>query len=460
MQNIFKNWNTKVILTALFFVIFSTTFAQKKQKIDGVAAVVGEFVILESDLDLMLLEMTSNGMDTKGISRCQLLDKQLQDKLYAHQAIQDSVEVTDEEIDDFYTQQYSQMVEQIGSPEKVFDYFKKKNEIEFKTYFKDIIRMNKLTGSMQRKITENISVTPEEVKQYFNSLKPEEVPTFSAEVEIANIIVKPQISKEDKQLVIDRLKEIKNDVLNNGASFFSKAVIYSEDPGSSSNGGYYKINKKTNFVKEFKEVAFRLAEGEISEPFETDFGFHIIMVDKIIGQDIELRHILLTPKVTQKAASEAYEKIKSIKEKINNKEISFEEAAKASSDEKETKNNGGLVNNPRTGETMFELTKLDPLVYNQIKDLEEGQMTDVVVEQEKNSPNKVFKLIKINKKTKEHQASFSSDYLKIKELAMEDKQLKEIKKWMGENIDKNYIKINEDYKSCTFDFNWLKTPSN
>ncbi len=411
--------------------------------------------MLDSDIDLMYLELKSQGIDTEKITRCELLGKQLEDKLYAHQAIQDSIVVTDEEVNSFMDSQMNTMVEQIGSKEKLFEYYKKKDEQDFRSYFFEIIKMNKLTSQMQRKIVDDVTVTPDEVKQFFNKIPADQIPTIGAEIELSQIVVKPVVSKEDKQKIIDKLNEIRNDVINNGGSFYSKAVIYSEDPGSSSNGGYYKMNKKTQFVKEFKDVAFRLNEGEISEPFETEFGYHIIMVDKIIGQDIELRHIVLSPKVTTKATNEALEKIEKIKSKIEKGEISFEEAAKASSDDKDTRTNGGLLLNPRTSEPRFEISKLDPSLYNQVKELKQGDISKVFLDQERQG-TKFFKILKVNKKTEEHKADYATDYMKIKDLALSDKQFTEIGKWMTENIEKNYIKVNNDYKDCTFSNNWLK----
>ena len=456
LKTMISKFSNKTSILAVAFLLFSVvTFAQKKQKIDGVAAVVGNYIVLDSDIDLMYLELKSQGIDTEKITRCELLGKQLEDKLYAHQAIQDSIVVTDEEVNSFMDSQMNTMVEQIGSKEKLFEYYKKKDEQDFRSYFFEIIKMNKLTSQMQRKIVDDVTVTPDEVKQFFNKIPADQIPTIGAEIELSQIVVKPVVSKEDKQKIIDKLNEIRNDVINNGGSFYSKAVIYSEDPGSSSNGGYYKMNKKTQFVKEFKDVAFRLNEGEISEPFETEFGYHIIMVDKIIGQDIELRHIVLSPKVTTKATNEALEKIEKIKSKIEKGEISFEEAAKASSDDKDTRTNGGLLLNPRTSEPRFEISKLDPSLYNQVKELKQGDISKVFLDQERQG-TKFFKILKVNKKTEEHKEDYGTDYMKIKDLALSDKQFTEIGKWMTENIEKNYIKVNNDYKDCTFSNNWLK----
>jgi peptidyl-prolyl cis-trans isomerase SurA len=456
LKTMISKFLNKTSIFAIALLLFTvTTFAQKKQKVDGVAAVVGNYIVLDSDIDLMYIELKSQGIDTEKITRCELLGKQLEDKLYAHQAIQDSIVVTDEEVNSFMESQINAMVEQIGSKEKLFEYYKKKDEQDFKSYFFEIIKMNKLTTQMQRKIVDDVTVTPDEVKQFFNKIPADQIPTIGAEIELSQIVVKPVVSKEDKQKVIDKLNEIKNDVINNGGSFYSKAVIYSEDPGSSSNGGYYKMNKKTQFVKEFKDVAFRLNEGEISEPFETEFGYHIIFVEKIIGQDIELRHIVISPKVTSKATSEALEKIENIKAKIDKGEISFEEAAKASSDDKETRTNGGLLLNPRTSEPLFEISKLDPALYNQVNELKQGEVSKVFLDQERQG-TKFFKILKVNKKTEEHKADYASDYMKIKELALSDKQFQAIETWRKEKIEKNYIKVSNDYKDCAFGNNWLK----
>ncbi len=456
LKTMISKFSNKTSILAFAFLLFSVvTFAQKKQKVDGVAAVVGNYIVLDSDIDLMYLELKSQGIDTDKITRCELLGKQLEDKLYAHQAIQDSIVVTDEEVNTFMDSQINSMVEQIGSEQKLYEYYKKKDREDFRNYFFEIIKMNKLTQQMQRKIVDDVTVTPDEVKQFFNKIPADQIPTIGAEIELSQIVIKPVVTKEDKQKVIDKLNEIRNDVINNGGSFYSKAVIYSEDPGSSSNGGYYKMNKKTQFVKEFKDVAFRLNEGEISEPFETEFGYHIIYVEKIIGQDIELRHIVISPKVTSKATSDALERIESIKSKIEKGEITFEEAAKASSDDKDTRTNGGLLLNPRTSEPRFEISKLDPALYNQVNELKQGDVSKVFLDQERQG-TKFFKILKVNKKTEEHKADFATDYMKIKELALSDKQFNEVKMWREENIEKNFVKVNNDYKDCVFESNWLK----
>ena len=426
----------------------------KKQKVDGIIATVGDYIILDSDIDKSYLELSSQGNSIKNITRCQMLGKLMEDKLYAHQAVQDSIIVKDEEIKEKLNEQVSYMVEQLGSMDKVVQYFKKSSEDEFRTELFDIIKMNKLGAEMQKKIIDGVEITPEETRNFFKAIPTSDLPVFGAEMEVAQIIVAPKISEEEKQRVINRLKEIKAEVLA-GASFKTRAVIYSDDRGSASSGGFYKINRKTQFVKEFKDVAFSLGEGEISDPFETEYGYHIIMVEKIKGQEVELRHILMMPKVSDQALKDAKEKILTIKRKIENSEISFAEAARTMSDEKETRANGGVLINPKTQDTHFELTKMDPSLYSEVSNLKDKAITGAILDDDPRSGKK-YKIITVTDRIDQHTADYARDYVKIKDLALKEKQIKAIAKWTDEKIKETYIKINGEYKDCTFTNNWLK----
>jgi peptidyl-prolyl cis-trans isomerase SurA len=428
--------------------------SNKRQKIDGVIATVGDYNILDSDIDKTFLELSSQGTVIKDITRCQMLGKLLEDKLYAHQAIQDSIIVTDDEVKSKMEEQLNYMVEQLGSMDKVVKYFKKTSEEDFKTELSEIIRMNKLSGAMQKKIIEAVEITPEEVRNFFKRIPANELPVFGAEMEVAQIVVTPKVSTEEKQKVIDKLKEFKKEVLE-GSSFSTKAVLYSQDPGSSSNGGYYKMNKKTPFVKEFKDVAFSLSEGEISEPFETDFGWHIIYIEKIKGQDVDLRHILLVPKTDEQSLKDAKDRISQIKKRIEDKAITFADAARAESDEKETKANGGVLINPKTQDTHFELTKLDPALNAQVSNLKEGEVSIPQIDIDQ-SGKKKYKLLMVTNRIEEHPADYAKDYIKIKDLALKEKQINAIAKWSEEKIKETYIKINGEYRNCEFTNNWLK----
>jgi len=460
--------NKKMVLTICLFVLTFSVNAQEiikdtvkpksvsnlRQKIDGVIATVGDYNVLDSDIDKSFLELSSQGNSVKDITRCQMLGKLLEDRLYAHQAVQDSIIVTDDEVKSKMEEQLGYMVEQLGSMDKVVKYFKKPNEEEFRTDLFEIIKMNKLTDDMRRKIVDEVEITPEEVRNFFKKIPANELPVFGAEMEVAQIVITPKVSQEDKQKVIDKLKEFKKEVLE-GSSFATKAVLYSQDPGSSSNGGFYKMNKKTPFIKEFKDVAFSLGEGEISEPFETIFGFHIIYIEKIRGQDVDLRHILLIPNVTEQALKDAKERIAQIKKKIEDRSVTFSEAARTESDEKETKTNGGLLINPKTQDTHFELTKMDPALYAQVSNLTEGEVSIPLIDTDQ-SGKKKYKIVTVTNRIDEHTADYAKDYIKIKALALKEKQINAIAKWSEEKIKETYIKINGEYRDCVFTNNWLK----
>lgn len=461
---------SKGILSLLCMLLGSGVFAQEveqdslktkpvyqqnvNRKIDGVVAVVGDHVILDSDIDLMYLESKARGIDTSMFSRCEVLGKLMEDKFYAHHAVQDSVIVTEEEIKGVVDNNIEFLLQNLKSMNEILKYYRKKSEEDFRTELYQTVKLNKLTQGMQDKVIGEVEVTPEEVRMYFNSIPKDSLPFFGVELEVAQIIINPIISEVEKQKVIDRLNEIRNDVLN-GSSFFSKAVLYSEDPGSKSNGGYYKITRKSPFVKEFKDVAFSLSEGEVSKPFETEFGYHIIYLEKIRGQELELRHILIAPKVTDQALKDARDKAFKIREKILAGEISFADAARSESDEKETKANGGLLINPQTQDSRFELTRMDPTLYGQIVNLANGEVSLPIPDQ---SPSglKRYKLLTITNRYEEHVADYSKDFIKIKAMALQEKQLKEIKKWFELKLPDTYISIDDDYKNCKFENNWLK----
>ncbi len=426
-------------------------------KIDGVAAVVGDYIILDSDIDKEFLQLEQRGVSIKDITRCELFGKLLEDKLYAHNAIQDSITINELQIRSNIEQQIEAFLEQRnGSMEELLKLYHKDSEQSFRDELFEINKNIELANKMQQKIIEDIEVTPEEVREFFNSIPKDERPIFGTELKVAQIVVIPKVSEEEKQKAIDKLKEFKADVIENGASFTTKAVLYSDDIASRPKGGKYTLNKKRpQMVKEFRDVAFSLQEGEISDPFETEYGYHIIYLEKIRGQEYDVRHILLRPTVTQEAIDEARERIGKIRERIVDGEISFADAARAFSDEKETRQDGGQLINPYTQDFSFELTKMDPELYSQIQNLKDNEVSLVLQDEDRVNPIK-FKVLMVTDRIDEHEANFSRDYLKIKRLAEQEKQYKAIAKWQDEKITDTYIKINGEYRSCDFNSNWLK----
>ena len=449
----------KFLFLFLFFSFLSiaqNNTSANRIKVDGVSAVIGDYVILDSDIDKTLVEMKSQGISTKGITRCQLLGKLMEDKLYAHHAIQDSLEFSVEEIYSSVDQIIDNFTQQLGSIEKVLEFYNKEDESTFRQEIFEINKIQKLSSIMQSQIVEDVEVTPEEVRIFFESIPKNELPTFGTELEISQIVIEPEVSEVEKERVINQLKTFREDVLERGSSFASKAILYSQDPGSRATGGKYTLHRKRpRMVKEFRDEAFSLEEGEISQPFKTDFGWHILKVDKIRGQEVDARHILLTPKIEASQLQEAKNKLDTLRNRLINEEISFKDAALELSDEKETKYNGGVLINPQTGDMRFELTNLDPVLYSQIRNLKDGEISLPIVEEERSGLKK-YKILKVSNRFDEHVADYSQDYSRIKSLALKEKQLNLIKDWMLEKIESTYVNVNSESRLCNFTNNWLK----
>jgi len=430
-----------------------------KIKADGVAAVVGDFIVLESDLDRKIAQLEVQGADLSGVSRCELFGSLLEDKLYAHQAIQDSVIVNELYIQSLVEQQIEGILAQTqGSINDIVKFYKKESEAALREEMYEINKNGYLAQEMRKKIFADIEVTPEEVRTFFNEIPKEERPTFGTELKVAQIVVIPEVTEAAKQAVIDKLKGFKRDVEENGASFTTKALFYSEDFGSKNNGGLLPTmnRKRPRMVKEFRDVAFNLQEGEISEPFETDFGFHIVYLEKIRGQEYDVRHILLRPEVTPDAIKKAEDEIKKVRDLIVSGKLSFADAAREFSDEEETKYEGGRLTNPTTQDFNFELTKMDTELYTQIQGLEEGKISEIIQDEDRINSIK-FKIITVMDRIDDHEADFARDYLKIKELALQDKRVRAVEKWQKEVILDTYVKINGIYRDCDYQSNWLKT---
>ena len=457
--------NKRFIILFLLFLFCSSvlSYAQTDSivnptriKIDGVAAVIGDYVILDSDVDKAYIDLESQGIPTSNIERCSLLGKLMEDKLYAHHAEQDSITVSDAEINDYVSRTIDYFVQQLGNMEKVLEFYKKKDEQSFRSELFDINRVQQLSQRMQSNIVEEIEVTPDEVRTFFDKIPVDQRPVFGAELEIAQIVVEPTPTESEVERTIRLLETMRNDVLENGSSFASKAILYSQDPGSRSRGGRYTLDRKRPvMVKEFRDQAYRLREGEVSQPFQTDFGWHIVTVDKIRGQLIDVRHVLLVPEISAKELKEAKDKLDLIRKRIQDEEFSFSDAALNFSDDKDTASNGGVLINPTSGDTRFELTKLDPTIYNHILNLEDNQISPPILDEDR-SGNKKYKILMVTNRYDEHQADFAKDYVKIKDLALKEKQLDAIEMWMSEKIDDTFVNVNRSYRDCDFSNKWVQ----
>ncbi len=426
-----------------------------KFKVDGVAGVVGDYIILESDIDQFLFEIKSQGRSAADVTPCQVFGNLLESKLLSHQAVQDSLVVSDSRINSEVDQLIARFSAQLGSEQKVLEFYKKDNIADLRAELYTIRKDNILSEKMNAKIIESVEVTPDEIKTFFNQIPKEEIPTIGVELELSRIVIEPKATEQARQKVIDRLNSFRADVLENGSSFATKAVLYSDDGGTRGDGGYMSVNRGTGLVKEFRDVAFSLQEGEVSEPFETEFGFHIVTLDKVKGDNLDIRHILLVPEIGKQQEEEAKDRIETIRKRILAKELTFEQAAREFSDEKETKFEGGALVNPQTLIKRFELTKLDPDIYPKVSNLKENEVS-LIFNDPGRTGNTRYMIYTVKNLSKEHKADYVLDYVKIKDLALKEKQINAIAKWQKEKIEETYIKINGDNRDCVFVSNWLK----
>ena len=452
-----KTMNLKSISIVMILGLAPIFAGAQKNKIDGVAVVVGKNVVLDSDIEKFKKEIETQSEGKIKITDCQMLEQLMDRKLLAHHAVVDSVTASKAEIDDrvkrtldFFTRQYGDEKKAIAA----YGFNDKEDLI------KELERVQKeeiLIEKEQQKITGDVDLTPEEVRLYFNGLKEKnELPEFPAEVELAQIVLKAEPTKEENERIIAKLNEIKKDVEENDASFRLKAIVNSNDPSVARNGGNLgTITKDTQFIKEFKEVAFSLDEGQISEPFKSIFGYHIILLHKIKGNGREVSHIVMKPEIEESKLKDAKEKLEKLRKDIIAGELTFEKAVDDHSQDDETKNSGGLILNPYTGESTFDLTRMDPALYGRINELQKGEFSEVFYD-ETRAGEKMYKLLYMRNRTNTHKADLVDDYVKVQKLALVKKKEETIAKWSKDKILETYVKIGSDYKKCTFKSNWKK----
>jgi peptidyl-prolyl cis-trans isomerase SurA len=445
---------TKALLFITFLGLMSTsTFAQVK--IDGVAVVIGKNIVLDSDIDKFKQEIEIRSEGKIKISDCEMLEELMQQKLLAHHAVIDSVLVSDPEVNarversvQFFTQQY-------GSVDKVIKAYGFNDLDDLKKELYTVQQENLLIEKEQQKITEKIDVTPEEIRLFYNGLKEKgELPEFSAEIELAQIVINVKPEKEEITRIIDKLTELKKEI-EDGASFKMKAIINSDDPGVTQNGGRYELTKETQFIKEFKEMAFSLDIGQVSKPFKSEFGYHLMQLHEIKGNIRVASHILMQPNVPDSKLTETRKKAEDLVADIKSGKITFAEAVVKYSDDKETRNSAGLILNSYTGESTFDLTKMDPALYARVAELKKDELSDVFFD-ENRSGEKMYKFILMRDRTNTHIADLVNDYVKVQELALTKKKEETIDKWAKTKIKDTYIKMADAHRKCNFIKNWKK----
>ncbi|CAM1353476.1 peptidylprolyl isomerase [Tenacibaculum halocynthiae] len=445
--------NTSLLLTLFLTVL---TLKAQQNKIDGVAVVVGKNIVLDSDIDKFKQEVKLRSEGKITITDCEMLEELMQQKLLAHHAVIDSITVAQSEVDSRVNRSIAFFTNEYGSEKKVVEAYGFNDVEDLKRELAKVQRENTLIEKEQQKITEKIDVTPEEVRVYFNGLKEKnELPEIPAEVGLAQLVLYAEATKEESDRVVEKLNKIKKEV-EAGSSFKLKAIINSDDPSVTRNqGNMGVITKETQFIKEFKEVAFSLDEGQISEPFKTIFGYHIIQLHKIKGKGREVSHILMQPEISDEKLKETKDEIERIVAEVKEGKITFDEAVKKYSEDDDTKNSGGLLVNPYTQEPTFELTRMPPDLFARISELKQGDLSDVFYDETRGG-EKMYKVIFMKNRTDTHKADIVEDYVRMQQFALAKKKEETVTKWSKEKIQETYIKLGNEYKKCTFKKDWKK----
>ncbi len=435
--------------------LFSVTAQAQMNKIDGVDVVIGKNVVLSSDIAKFKLDIEQRSEGKIKISDCEMLEQLMLQKLLSHHAVIDSVLVTEAEVNSAVDRNLAFFTQEFGSIEKVVKQYGFNDLNDLRTELFSIEKENVLVRKEQEKINEGVDITPEEVRIYYNGLKEKnELPEFQAEIEISQIVIYAEPTEEENNRIINKLTELKKEI-EGGASFKMKAVLNSDDPTATQNGGQLEVTKESQFIKEFKEVAFSLDVGQVSEPFKTLFGYHIIQLHQVKGKTRIVSHILMQPEILESKVQEAKEKIEKIRKEIIEGKITFEEAVAKYSEDKDTKNSGGMIVNPYTNETRFDLTRMDPSLYDKVINTKKGEITEAFYDETQQN-EKMYKIILMKDRTLTHKADLVNDYVKVQKLALQKKKEENITKWSKNKIKDTYIKISDKYDKCEYQRNWRK----
>lgn len=436
-------------ISCLVFCFKLITFSLHAQDIvEGVVAVIGDKVLFKSEVENQYLQIKSANPGSEQ-SRCLIMEEMMFQKLLAHHAEVDSLEVTDEEVQGQIDKRIEYFISQIGSEQKLESYFKKtiaEIRAEFKSTFKEQI----LAQRMESQITADAKVTPQEVLRFYNDIPTDSLPFFPEEIYLSQLVVFPEIDESERKRIYSKLNGFKKRI-EEGEDFAFLASLYSDDPGSAKVGGDLGFVKKGKLVPKFESVAFRLQEGELSEIVETKFGFHLIQMVKRRGQQFNVRHILIKPQISALAINNAKDKLDSLIQFMQKDTLSFEQLAiKYSQDD--SKNNGGIIINQQTGSPSFILEELDFSISSTIEGLRQKEYSKPTVFTSFDG-RKGCRIIHVDRIIEEHQANLKDDYDRIQSVALQENKVNSLNNWKKEKIEETYIDIKEDFE-CVWNDNW------
>lgn len=448
----------QVLGVFFFFVMVILVQAQPDQRpvIDKIVAIIGDEVIMQSAIEQQFLQMTAQEEPVDENTPCNILEDMLFQNLLLNQSKIDSLEVSDGQVESEMDRRMRYFVQQFGSEKKLEEFYGK-TIIEIKKEFSELIKDQILVQQMQSKIIESIKVNPSEVKTFYKSIPKDSLPYINAQIELAQIVRKPKISDKEKQEVLERLKALKTRI-DNGENFGVLAYLYSEDPGSAKKNGELGFTSRSMLVPEFAAVAFSLNPGQVSDVVESQFGYHIIQGILRRGEEVNVRHILLRPKVSPYDLEDSKNFLDSLYKAMNaNPELRFEDMAMKYSEDLETKTNGGLIINPMVGNNRFEMDEIsqyDPSLFVVVNGLEIGAFSKPVATTDEEG-NDAYRIVKLVRMTEPHVANLADDYNRLQAATKAVKEGDAISNWINSKVSTTYIKVDDKYKTCNMKYNWF-----
>ncbi len=446
----------KLIGLTMIAGLLSVGVSQAQDKvIDQIVAVVGGNTILKSDIEGMYLQNQAQGITSDGDLKCEILEELLIEKLLVAEALLDTtIEVSDSQINQNLDQRIQYFVNNLGSEKEVEKHFKK-SIIEIKSDLEEVIRNQQLTSQMQNKIIKDIAVTPAEVRYHYRNMNPEDIPTIESYVEYEQITFRPKIDPEEENRVKNALRDLKKRI-EDGSSFASMAVIYSECP-SAPGGGELGYSGRASLDPTYAAAAFNLKGDRVSNVVKSEFGYHIIQLIDRKGEQVNTRHILMKPKISKEAMEQASHRLDSLANFVREQKLTFEQAAASYSWDKNSRNNGGLVINPMNMSSKWKVTELDPAVSKVLMNMNINEISKPFQLIDETTKQTVYAIVKLVKKNNTHKANVSDDYIELSQMYLEKKKQESLDKWIREKQAATYIHIDDTYANCQFKYSgWEK----
>ena len=442
----------------LLISIVSTSFVFTQSKaisLEKIVAQIGDNIILQSDIDAQKLQLKQNGEELTNNSNCQVIESLIMQNLLLNQAEIDSVKISDSQVEAEMENRLRVIERQIGSKQKMEEFYGKTSS-QLKTEFRPIIKKKLMTEEMQRSITTALQISPKEIEAFYAKLPEDSVPLINTKLTFQQIVIFPSITNEDKQNTISKLSQIRSEIIN-GKNFETQARINSQDPGSASQGGTINASRGM-MVAPFESTVFALKAGEISSIVETEYGYHIIQLIDRKGDDYTCRHILLIPEFTRESLMNSNNKMDECHKKLISNELTWNQAVLKYSNDKNTKYNAGIITNPITGEqtwSMEDLNQVDQQIYILTDVLKIGDYTKPSLYFDINERKQGIRIVRLIDRTNPHKANLTEDYTLIQNAALNKKKQSLIDSWVNLKMENAFIRIDQDYQSCNFNYKWI-----